>query len=109
EPRWVQLQGSGSDGAWREQDDKLPQAFRAILTKPDPDVDWESLAADLYRQRLLRLEKHLQGIRHVIVKPSWSMAGIPIEALTDRYHVSYAPSGTLFAWLREKKQPPAAA
>jgi CHAT domain-containing protein len=32
-----------------------------------------------------------------------------VEAVTDRYAVSYAPSGTLFAWLREKRRPGPAA
>jgi CHAT domain-containing protein len=30
------------------------------------------------------------------------MAGIPVEVLTDRYTTSYAPSGTMFAWLHER-------
>src|SRR5438067_8800528 len=33
------------------------------------------------------------------------MVGIPVETLTDRYTVSYAPSGTLFAWLKQKPRP----
>ncbi len=32
------------------------------------------------------------------------MAGIPVEVLTDQYTVSYVPSGTLFARLREQRQ-----
>ena len=28
---------------------------------------------------------------------------MPVEALTDRGTVSYAPSGTMFAWLRERR------
>jgi hypothetical protein len=35
------------------------------------------------------------------------MAGVPVEALTDRYTVSYVPSGTLFARLREQNRQPA--
>ncbi len=49
------------------------------------------------------------AVRHLIVLPSQAMAGIPIEALSEarpqgapRYLVSYAPSGTLLAWLRER-------
>jgi hypothetical protein len=33
------------------------------------------------------------------------MAGIPVEVLTDRYLVSYAPSGSVFARLRQKHRP----
>jgi CHAT domain-containing protein len=32
------------------------------------------------------------------------MAGIPIEALTDRYQVSYAPSATMYAWLQGQRK-----
>lgn len=42
-------------------------------------------------------------MRHLIVLPSNRMAGIPVEALTDRFTVSYAPSATTFAWLRERR------
>jgi CHAT domain-containing protein len=31
------------------------------------------------------------------------MAGVPVEALTDKLSVSYAPSGTMFAWLQEHR------
>jgi CHAT domain-containing protein len=31
------------------------------------------------------------------------MAGIPVEALTDQFIISYAPSGTTFAWLQEQQ------
>jgi CHAT domain-containing protein len=53
----------------------------------------------------------LPALRHLIVVPSPAMAGIPIEALLDarhpgspRYVVSYAPSGTMFAWLQERRR-----
>ena len=49
-------------------------------------------------------------IRHLIVLPSAALAGVPVEALVaawaDRPHpltVSYAPSGTLFAWLQQRR------
>src|SRR5262249_12693003 len=44
----------------------------------------------------------LPTVRHLIVLTSTQMAGIPVEVLTDRYTISYAPSGTIFAWLHEK-------
>jgi CHAT domain-containing protein len=56
----------------------------------------------LFRQRLAPLQKHLGGVKHLIVLPSPVMASVPIEALTDQYRISYAPSATIFAWLREK-------
>ena len=46
--------------------------------------------------------------RRLIVLPSPAMAGIPIDALlaeNDTRTVSYAPSGTLFKYLREQPRP----
>jgi CHAT domain-containing protein len=48
------------------------------------------------------LTPHLTGIKHLVVLPAGGMAGVPVEVLTDRT-VTYAPSGTMFAWLREKR------
>lgn len=56
------------------------------------------------------LEPHLEGVAHVVVIPTDPMAGFPIEALVDAdgrcvgetRTVSYVPSATLFAWLRER-------
>ncbi len=73
-----------------------------VLHDPRPD-DWKSLAAKLARQRLRPLEKHLDGVKHLVVLPSSAMAGIPIEILTERYVVSYAPSGTMYAYLKEQR------
>ena len=60
----------------------------------------------LARQRLAPVEaylaRHHAGIRHLVVLPSVQMAAIPIETLTARYSISYAPSGTMFAWLQER-------
>jgi hypothetical protein len=41
-------------------------------------------------------------VTRLVVVPVGHMAGIPVEALTDRYLVSYAPSGSVFARLRQK-------
>src|SRR5262249_23274908 len=58
-------------------------------------------------QRLAPIE-HLLGagaerpaVRHLVILPSPALAGIPIETLTGDYTISYAPSGTIFAWLQE--------
>jgi CHAT domain-containing protein len=51
-------------------------------------------------------------VRNLIVLPSPAMAGIPIEALLlpdDTRSVSYAPSATLFRYLRKLDRPAAAA
>src|SRR5262249_56198041 len=70
---------------------------------------WNDLARRLARQRLAPLEEYLKGgaglpaVRHLIVLPAPRMAAVPLEALTDKFTVTYAPSGTLYAWLKEQR------
>jgi CHAT domain-containing protein/tetratricopeptide (TPR) repeat protein len=105
-PVCVRLPGSGPDGAWTPTDDSLRLRLRQALGKP---ADWQAVAEQLSRQRLAPLAGLLGGtadlpaVRHLIVLPAGWMAGVPVEALTDRYTVSYAPSGTLLTLLREKR------
>jgi CHAT domain-containing protein len=109
EPVWVRLPGSGPDGAWTEDDFGLVERLRATLVSPSDAAD---LAGRLYDRRLAPLESVLRAadglppVRRLIVMPSFWTAGVPVEAVTDRFTVSYAPSGTLFAWLRERRAPP---
>jgi CHAT domain-containing protein len=111
DPVWVRLTGTGPDGAWTGEDDSLTaRARRAFASRPaEANGAWNDLARKLGRQRLEPLEKYLKGgdgspaVRHLIVLPSHKMRGIPLEAVTDRFTVSYAPSGTVFAWLREHR------
>jgi CHAT domain-containing protein len=118
-PLWVKLPGTGEHEAWTKDDDDLPGKVRALLVRRPDDVTtkWRELSGQLYRQRLAPLAKHLAAtdalpaVRHLIILPSPALAGLPVEALvearTDQqpaYTVSYAPSGTMFAWLQEKKK-----
>jgi CHAT domain-containing protein len=119
EPLWIELPGSGADGAWTIDDDQLPARLREILVERPADgaAKWQELGGQLYGQRLAPLAKHLgaaerlPAVRHLIMLPSRWMAGVPIEVLLDArtgkqpdHIVSYAPSGTLFAWLQEQKK-----
>jgi tetratricopeptide (TPR) repeat protein len=114
-PRWIRIAGTGADGAWTKADDQRPGQVRQLLSSEDRSA-WRDPSADLARQRLAPLEPALgagddrPAVRQVIVLPSPAMAGIPIEALLEsrpasapRYLVTYAPSGTLYAWLRERR------
>jgi hypothetical protein len=105
EPVWVRLQGTGPDGAWTDQDDRLASRVRGALASRPTDAarPWNDLARQLARQRLTPLEEHLKGgaglpaVQHLIVLPAPRMAAVPLEALTDKVTVSYALSGTLYA------------
>jgi len=119
QPAWVELTGSGPQRAWSNDDYWLPaRVYYATLVTPpaDPAVPWRDLAARLAAQRLGPLRPWLLGdngrppVRHLIVLPSAALAGVPVEALVaawaDPPHpltVSYAPSGTLFAWLQQRR------
>ena len=48
------------------------------------------------------VKENTKAVRRLIVLPVGWLPGVPVEALTDRYTVSYIPSGTVFARLREQ-------
>ncbi len=109
EPIWIQIPGSGAEEAWRRRTRIVPRrsAPRSPMRRRP---SWHDLAATLARQRLEPLRSHLEGVRHLIVLPSADLAGIPVEALVaawprgrDRFVVSYAPSGSMFARLRQPR------
>jgi tetratricopeptide (TPR) repeat protein len=108
-PAWVRLPGSGPGGDWTDADDQLPQRLREALARRA--LGWSELARRLRRQRLDPLEEHLgaggdlPAVRHLIAVPAGWMAGVPLEALADRYLVSYAPSGTVLARLAAGHRP----
>src|SRR5205807_2664317 len=102
EPNWERLPGNGPERAWTEDDSALPLRLRAALSSITAAADLTALARKLHAQRLAPLEKHLDGIRTLHAIPVNAMAGIPVEVLTDRYTVSYVPSGTFLARLKDK-------
>jgi CHAT domain-containing protein len=105
-PAWFRLSGSGDNGAWTDTDSRLPRRLSDSLA--NGESDWRLLARCLYQQRLKPLESTLRAgggspaVRRLIVVPIGWMAGIPIEALTDEFLISYVPSGTIYARLREQ-------
>jgi tetratricopeptide (TPR) repeat protein len=114
-PIWVRLPGTGKDQTWTATDDEVAVRLRQeCASRPTMTGIGNDLARKLYMQRLAPLEKHMAAagdlpvVRHLIMLPSAHMRRIPIEVLTEEVHpghyvVSYAPSGTMFAWLREKR------
>jgi tetratricopeptide (TPR) repeat protein len=113
QPAWVRLKGTGPDGNWTEADSRaLSDLHQAVQSGLQPDArDWQELAGRVARQRLEPLRPFLKAgadlpvVRHLVVLPSDWMDGIPLEVLTSDYMISTAPSASLFAQLRLKKNP----
>src|SRR5262249_14736890 len=114
-PNWVRLPGTGANESWTAGDEKLTSRMRkACSNRPAQESDERELAGQLFAQRLAPAEKlfaataELPAVRHLVVLPSPRMHRIPAEVLVEaaapgRFTVSYAPSGTMFAWLQEKR------
>jgi tetratricopeptide (TPR) repeat protein len=111
EPVWVRLPGGGPEGkSWTREDAELPDRLLQALAGPGGTA-WRELARRLAVQRIDPIRKHLAArdglpaVRHLIVLPSSLMAGLPVELLVDKVTVSYAPSATVFTYLRDRERP----
>jgi CHAT domain-containing protein len=112
-PAWFRLSGTGQGGQWTESDGKLAEHVRGALRerRASPSSTPELLKR-LRAQRLDPLVVALKAtadglpaVRHLIVLPSDAMAAVPVEALlepADPLTVSYAPSGSVLAYLRRQ-------
>jgi CHAT domain-containing protein/tetratricopeptide (TPR) repeat protein len=116
-PCWFSIVGTGPKGLWTDEDRRLPDRVRTALRKRPGagTAELRPLLDKLRAQRLGPLAQVLANpgngrppVRSLIVLPSREMAGIPVEALLnmrDTWTVSYAPSGTVFRYLREQPRP----
>jgi tetratricopeptide (TPR) repeat protein len=116
-PAWVPLAGTGPDGLWTEDDTGLAARVRAELRRRPgtAPADLRPLVERLRAQRLAPLATALgataDGLspaRRLIVLPSPALAGLPLEALLapdDTPTMSYAPSATVWKYLREQPRP----
>jgi tetratricopeptide (TPR) repeat protein len=105
DPIWIQIQGTGADGARTREDADRAETLRTALQENRPT--WRDIAATMARQRLEPLRAHLQGVRRLMVLPSSALAGVPIEALVaawpqqrEELVVSYVPSGSMLTRLQ---------
>jgi hypothetical protein len=115
-PAWVPIPGTDPKGLWTKEDTELATRVRAELRSRSSSgsAGWRSLLERLRTQRFKPLTKALAAVdslppaQRLIVLPSPALAGIPIEALLasdDSRIVSYAPSATVFKYLREQSRP----
>jgi tetratricopeptide (TPR) repeat protein len=129
-PAWIAVAGTGPNGLWTKDDKELASRVRAELrSRPGTgrgdvrplvkgsrtQADSQPLVDKLRIQRLEPLSKALGAsadgqppARRLVVLPSPAMAGIPIEVLLapdDTRAVNYAPSATVFKYLREQRRP----
>ena len=105
-PAWVGLPGSARQDAWGEDDASLPGRVLGTLSSGRGNAtSRRRLLAQLHRQRLAPLEPHLKGVRRLLVVPAGEMAAVPVEALTQRYTISYVSSASVFARQGEQHRP----
>jgi len=104
-PDWVRLPGTGPDGAWTDDDAGLPKRLREALAQAAAPEEVEELAHQLAAQRIEPLLPHLDGVERLYVAAVNEMAGVPVDVLTDRFTISYTPSGTQLARLRARERP----
>jgi len=106
---WVRLEATGADASELAE---RPKRLRRMLADPEEsELAVVQEARALWRDRIGPLAPHLRGVEELVVVPSGAMLGLPVAALVDpegdmlgdRYAVSYAPSATIYAWLRKRE------
>jgi len=114
-PAWVRLPGTGKNRGWTADDSKLTELVQTSLPqRPGLDAaDPQPLIDRLRAQRLapvtsaLAAAAGLPAARRLIVLPSRALTGVPVEALLqpgDPWTVSYAPSATVWNYLRKQSR-----
>lgn len=103
---WVELSSTPIDS--------LTDIYRAgVASFSKSSKHCKDLGSAIYRERLAPLEASLKRFKHLYVVPSGPMVGIPVEALvaednkyvSDKWNVTYIPSATVLAWLKELPAP----
>ncbi len=81
------------------------RAGRMLARRPGGTQDRTTLLQTLAAQWLDPVHQHLREIRHVIVLPG-ALGAVPLEAISERFTVSYAPSATILTWLMQNPAAP---
>lgn len=113
DPILINMEHSGPNDPWGKLGEYLLEdSLRKFSAAPENrDAHWESAANLVYVDRFRAVDKRLTAksdlpeVKRLVVLPSGHLSGVPIEVLTDnRFAITYAPSATMFAQLREKGQ-----
>ncbi len=105
-PKWERLPGTGAEGKWTMEDSLIAGQLRDELAMKNPSQRTiESLTKKLHAQRIAPVLKHLDGVKTLYIVGVNEMAGIPVELLTDQFTISYVPSGTFLARLKDQPKP----
>ena len=114
-PVWVRLSGESDPAQWSKRDERLRSELTDALLKNvnSSDNKWNEKAKELYQHRVEPWLKHLDATKelpevgHLVVLPSPLIDDFPIDILLKSgdglkrtLSVSYATSGTTFAWLQ---------
>jgi CHAT domain-containing protein len=108
---WERL-GEGEEGDNMTPADR-GRLFRDALVSPGlVTAGARQYARSLWDQCMAPFSAALRGVTDLIVIPSGAMLGVPVEALIDedgttigdRFAISYAPSATIYTWLRERAE-----
>src|SRR5262249_18409490 len=84
----VRIVGTGTDGAWTNDDGQRSGLVRQLLRGGDR-LAWREAVEALASQRLGPLEPALAAVdglpavRHLVVLPSPALAGIPLESMVE--------------------------
>jgi tetratricopeptide (TPR) repeat protein len=119
---WACIVKKSGDPLWvalKMDDRRIPLVLRPGVIPPDERRDpntlerpWREAAVATRSRWLDPLSPQLVGISHLIVLPSPSLAGLPIETIEsvgegakNSRLISYAPSGSLLAFLSRDRVP----
>lgn len=104
-PDWIRLAGSGRGGAWTADDVTLARRVAdGIALRPTDRLSLENDIRALAIQRIRSIESRLTNVKRLVVLPVGPMGRVPVQALTQRFSVSCAPSATVFAWLEASEK-----
>jgi tetratricopeptide (TPR) repeat protein len=111
-PAWVRLPGTGKDQAWTAEDRDLAERLYRLLQQPTHRAtERQRLREALRQQRLDPLRPQLEArdglpaVRQLLVVPTGWAGLVPLEVLSRDYRISYVPSGSVYARLRQQHRP----